>query len=231
MANLSLSEFSCNGQTITKRADGFINLTQMCQANGKRLDNWARLKQTQEYISVLRNSLQCEVVCTEEGASGGTWGHPSLAINLARWINADFAVWCDSHIFQLMSTGSTSISNQPTLPQSYLEALKALVASEEEKELLKTQNVILEEQNYHLSEALDELFDYSSIIRIAKFNKVSESKFSWHRLKAVSQQMGYEIKKVPCPRFETKNLYSHDVWRVAYPEISLPETTTLVISR
>ena len=41
--------------------------------------------------------------------------------------------------------------------------------------------------------------------------------------------MGIEIKKVPDARYMTKNLYSHDVWRVAYPHISLPETTTLVI--
>jgi hypothetical protein len=86
-----------------------------------------------------------------------------------------------------------------------------------------------QQQNEQLSEAVDELFNYSSIVRVAKFNGISETRFKWHRLKTVSNQMGLEIKKVPCPRFVEKNLYSHDAWRVAYPGIALPETTTLVI--
>lgn len=88
---------------------------------------------------------------------------------------------------------------------------------------------VLEESNQALSEAVDELFNYSSIIRIAKFNGISEGRFKWHRLKTVSAQLGLEIKRVPCARFGTKNLYSHDAWRVAYPHVNLPETTTLVV--
>jgi len=123
----------------------------------------------------------------------------------------------------------TSEAIAPALPQTYLEALKALVASEEEKALLEAEKALLEETNYHLSESLDELFDYSSIIRIAKFNSTSEKRFTWHRLKAASIKLGLEVKKVPCPRFGEKNLYSHEAWRVAYPNVRLPETTTIVL--
>ena len=114
-------------------------------------------------------------------------------------------------------------------PQTYLEALKALVAKEEQRILLEEENRLLQEANEHLSEAVDELFDYSSIIRVAKFNNVSEKTFSWRKLKAASNVMNLEIKKVPCPRFEYKLLYSHDAWRYCYPEMRLPETTTLTI--
>ncbi len=121
------------------------------------------------------------------------------------------------------------IAEQIKTPQTYIEALKALVASEEEKELLKLENEQLEIDNNILATAVDELFDYSSILRVAKFNKVNENQFQWRRLKALSKKMGIEIKKVPSPRFEYQNLYSHDVWRVAYPDVVLPETTTLRI--
>ena len=225
MTNLTV--FDYNGQTISRRQNGFINLTQMCQANGKRLDNWTRLKQTQDYIRILANSLTSEVVYSEEGVNGGTWGHPSLAINLARWISPEFAVWCDGHIFNLMSTGSTAIAHQ--IPKTYSQALLEAAKLAEENERLEAQNALLEQQNEHLSETVDELFDYSSIIRIAKYNGVPETRFKWHRLKIVSIKNGLEIKKVPCPRFVEKNLYSHDAWRIAYPGIALPETTTLVI--
>lgn len=227
----SLTIFDYNGQVISRRDDGFVNLTQMCQANGKRLDVFMKTQKTKDYIECLKNSHRTVVVYSEEGVNGGTWGHPSLAINLARWISPAFAVWCDGHIFNLLSTGSTAIAQpiQPQLPQTYLEALKALVAAEEQRTLLEAEKALLEKTNLVLAETVDELFDYSSILRVSKFNGVSEKVFSWHRLKAVSEQLGAEIKRVPSPRFEYQNLYSHDVWRVAYPNVRLPETTTLVV--
>ena len=63
----------------------------------------------------------------------------------------------------------------------------------------------------------------------AKFNNVPETIFKWQTLKAASQKMNLEVKTAPCPRYVTKNLYSHDAWRFCYPSIKLPETTTLVI--
>lgn len=112
---MNLTHFNYNGQTINQRGDGFINLTQMCQANGKRLDKFMKAIKTQEYIKALENSHQMGVVDTKEGNAidSGTWGHPSLAINLARWISPEFAVWCDAHIFNLMATGQTSLAIDP----------------------------------------------------------------------------------------------------------------------
>lgn len=115
-------------------------------------------------------------------------------------------------------------------PKTALELAKEQVKLLEQ---IEVQNQIIESQNQDLlrqAEVIDELFNYSSIIRVAKFNKCSEKKFSYHRLKAVSQQMGIEIKKVPSPRFEYQNLYSHDAWRVAYPDYQLPETVTLRVA-
>jgi hypothetical protein len=119
---------------------------------------------------------------------------------------------------------------QPKAPQTYLEALKALVAVEEQKELLRLQNEQLVEEVEQLSEAVDELFSYSSIIRIAKLNCVPETRFVWRKLKAATVAMGLEVKQVPCPRFVTKNLYPHEAWRYCYPDAKLPETTTLTIA-
>jgi hypothetical protein len=111
---MHLQHFNYNGSVIQRRADGFVSLTQMCQANGKRLDHWKELKATKAYIEALQaNYPESRVVYSEEGSHGGTWGHPSLAINLARWISPDFAVWCDAHIFNLMATGSTSLEIDP----------------------------------------------------------------------------------------------------------------------
>jgi hypothetical protein len=123
---------------------------------------------------------------------------------------------------------STAVA-QSQLPQTYLEALKSLVKAEEERQLLQAMNEQLEQENQLLAEAVDELFDYSSIIRIAKFNGCDEKVFNWRKLKTICTIKGLEVKQVPCPRFGTKNLYPHDAWRYVYPEAKLPETTTLAI--
>lgn len=112
--NLALQNFDYNGQLIQRRDNGFVNLTQMCQANGKRLDNWLRLKSTQRYLSKLSHSLRSEVLESDIGGNHeGTWGHRSLAVNLARWLSDDFAIWCDAHILNLIETGATSLDIDP----------------------------------------------------------------------------------------------------------------------
>lgn len=116
------------------------------------------------------------------------------------------------------------------LPTNYLDALKALVASEEAKTeiekqlaLAETEIAVLEGSLEQAVEVIDELFDYSSIVRVAKYNNCSEARFSWHKLKAASISLNLEVKRVPCPRFGSKNLYSHLAWRNAYPQTKLPD--------
>lgn len=101
-------------------------------------------------------------------------------------------------------------------PQTYIEALEAHLESEKEKERLR-------QKNKSLAQAVDELNSYSSIIRIAKLNKVSENMFKWQSLKSATKKLGLKIKKTQCPRFGTKNLYPHEAWLDIYPWIKLPE--------
>jgi hypothetical protein len=137
--------------------------------------------------------------------------------------------------YQLTSSVIASVAPViHTLPQTYVEALKALVQAEEEKEALALENSMqaaqieeLEEDVDRLSEVADELFNYSSIIRIAKLNGVNEKVYNWRKLKAASKVKGFEVKQSPCQRYGVKNLYFHDAWRLAYPDAKLPETSGL----
>jgi hypothetical protein len=126
-------------------------------------------------------------------------------------------------------TSEATIAAPVKTPGNFIEALELALKQAKELELAEAQIQLLVEANERQAEVIDELFDYSSIIRIAKFNNCSEKNFNWWSLKAASEKLGVEIKRVPCPRFDTKNLYSHDAWRLAYPEYKLPETTTLRI--
>jgi len=97
------------------------------------------------------------------------------------------------------------------LPQTYKEALLALVAAEEEKEQL-----LLQVDN--LSTALDTLVEWVSIIKVAQHNKVSEKAFDWRKLKEKSRQMGYAIKKAESARYKFQNLYNISVFKACYPQ-------------
>ncbi|MDJ0579095.1 BRO family protein [Crocosphaera sp.] len=144
----------------------------------------------------------------------------------------EFQQWVFENVLpSIRKTGQYSVQPKTALElaKEQVKLLEEMERLEKEKQLLEVQNELLEEENEQLSETVDELFDYSSIIRVAKYNKVCETNFNWRALKAASKQLGLEVKKVPCPRFVTKNLYLHDAWRLAYPKMRLPETTTLVI--
>jgi hypothetical protein len=120
-----LANFNYDDNTISQRADGFLNASQMCQANGKLLADWSRLKATKAYAEALSEAMGIPISQLIEIQHGNqTWIHPSLAINLARWISPKFAVWCDAHIFNLMTTGKTSLDVDPIDKLIKLEELR-----------------------------------------------------------------------------------------------------------
>jgi KilA-N domain len=209
-------------------SDQYVCLTDMATAGNKLIADWLRLNATSVYLKAfeLAMGIPIEKLLHVGEGSTGTWAHRKIAIRFAQWCSPEFAIQVDFWIDELVTTGSVSI-----VPKTYGEALIEAGRIALENEEIKIINSQLTEENQQLSEAVDDLFSYSSIIRIAKFNQCDEKLFNWRLLKNASLNLNSEIKKVPCPRYQTKSLYSHDAWRLAYPGFNLPETTTLVISR
>lgn len=64
MSDLILREF--NGHTIRHRtSDGYICLTDMAKATGKKFSNWYQLKSTKELLKVLANNLRLSISVDE----------------------------------------------------------------------------------------------------------------------------------------------------------------------
>ena len=132
-----LTNFEYNNTVISRREDGYINLSSMCRANSKKLNDFTRLKSTKAYLQELARVWGIPVnEILVINSTNDTWGHPSVAISLARWISAGFAVWCDAHIFNLMESGSTSLEIDPIaemklkIELARLEAKKAKYENE-----------------------------------------------------------------------------------------------------
>ncbi|MDF3917516.1 KilA-N domain-containing protein [Salinicola salarius] len=98
--------FPYQGQAIRFTHDGWINATDIAKRFGKLPNEWLRLPETQRYIGALAHALNAgesrNLVRAARGRSGGTWLHPKLAVVFARWLDVEFAVWCDMQIEALI---------------------------------------------------------------------------------------------------------------------------------
>ena len=236
----SLAKFEFEGENIRFEMRGdqaWVSLTDMAKATGKLVGNWNQLDGTIEYIAKLEVTIGIPIVTSNLGGQytpadeRGTWAIKQVAIKFACWCNVDFEIWVTEQIDTLMTEGTVSIApTEHQLPATYIEALEALVESEKEKERLRVQNELqaaqiddLEEDVDKYSSLADESFTHSSIVRIAKFNGISETAFKWRVLKAATKVAKLEVKRAPCPRFGEKLLYPHQAWAIAYPKAKLPE--------
>lgn len=120
-----------------------VNATQMAKAFGKQPKDWLKNEQASRIIgcvSARRNILPTDLVIVINGGKDfGTWMHEDVALPFAQWLSPEFYIWCNDHIKELLTTGSTSLN----LPTDYLSALKALVKSEEEKQTLALENKVM----------------------------------------------------------------------------------------
>jgi len=84
-----------------RRADGYVNATAMAKAGGKHLPHYMANASTKAYIAALAPVVGIPttgIIHTIQGGRPemqGTWIHPRLAVDLARWISPAFAVWMD----------------------------------------------------------------------------------------------------------------------------------------
>ena len=64
MTTTGITARAWNGVAIQRRhADGFINATAMCKANGKRWNHYSSNERTREYICALAASLGTQIPC------------------------------------------------------------------------------------------------------------------------------------------------------------------------
>lgn len=99
---MSIQTFSFQNFHVSFREDGYLNATAIAQQYGKRVGNYLRNERTQEYITALAESLsrtqkivlnEKQLVIVKNGGIGnGTWLHPKLAVDFARWLDPKFAV-------------------------------------------------------------------------------------------------------------------------------------------
>lgn len=114
--------------------DGWFNATSVAKKFGKEVRHWLELPTTNSYISELLVELQpglnprfalqrTDLIKVYKGSpenGGGTWLHPELAVEFARWCSVRFARWCDKQIKEILIQNQ-KVSGSPFFRQNYPE--------------------------------------------------------------------------------------------------------------
>ncbi len=135
----SIKTVSFGNFPVSFQNNGYLNATVVAAHFNRRVGNYLKSERTQEYIAALAEKLSVTpkratednqiVIIKQGGTEQGTWLHPKLAVDFARWLDPKFAVWCDEQIEQILS-GSPKLEAQTTIDErrGLVDAVKLLVA-------------------------------------------------------------------------------------------------------
>jgi KilA-N domain len=125
--SLELIEHTVEQSVVQQRkSDGYINATALCNAAGRRWYNFHRTESTGHFLRALEAKTQIRVLGgliqeVREGTADGvpsTWVHPQVAVYLAQWLSAEFAVQVSEWVHQWLSGGGP---RQPTRLPPHIE--------------------------------------------------------------------------------------------------------------
>lgn len=134
----SIKTISFGNFPVSFQNNGYLNATVVAAHFNRRVGNYLKSERTQEYIAALAEKLSVTpkratednqiVIIKQGGTEQGTWLHPKLAVDFARWLDPKFAVWCDEQIEQILS-GSLKAQPKTTADErtGLRQAVSALV--------------------------------------------------------------------------------------------------------
>ena len=110
MAKTEIITRTYENHSISYNADGWFNATEAAKKFGKEPYEWMRLTSTENYMDALGKALGFEpgksrnklIKASKVRGDAGTWLHPKMAVAFARWLDVDFAVWCDMQIDSIL---------------------------------------------------------------------------------------------------------------------------------
>ncbi|HED2846394.1 TPA: KilA-N domain-containing protein, partial [Morganella morganii] len=111
---------------IPFNGDCWVNATVAAKYFDKRALDWLRLDSTKEYAKEIGQELDIEainlkgeishlLVRVEKGRNGGTWIHPELVIEFARWLSPKFARACDRHIKNMLMAQNMTLTEDQVI--------------------------------------------------------------------------------------------------------------------
>lgn len=184
---------------------------EIAELTGKRHDNVLR-----DIDAIASNLSESSKSVTYKGYNNKTQREWLLSKRDTLLLVSGYSVELRARIIDRWQELETQMA-KPAVPQTYLEALKALVVAEEEKE--------------HLKLILQQTEKYYDVLRVIKANPDFglNAKKLWRPLKNWCVEANVEIKKVFCERYGEVNAYPREAWRAVYPALELPQEAATLI--
>ena len=137
---------------IPVRRDGYVNVTKICQAAGKRLQHYKDRAENKHFLDRFVALTRIQANAIFEVIQGGnlanveqgTFAHPDIAIHIAQWCSADFSIQVSRWVRQLMTTGSVELGNEMRTNQldnewkKKIEDLTGSIDEEKEKYIIES---------------------------------------------------------------------------------------------
>lgn len=109
--------FNYNGSNVTfkmKNGTVYVNMTDVAKSfptkNLTQIVNSQEIKDYCEVLAKLQNySLGDLLIVIRGGNKNGTWAHQKVALRIAQKLSTEFAIWVDTKLEELLTTGKTEI--------------------------------------------------------------------------------------------------------------------------
>lgn len=227
MAKLQIYEYK-GTQIEFEIIDGqvFANATGMCQAFGRRPINWLDLSSTKRYIEALmsKSGNLTSVVETRKGgnlSNQGTWIHEKLILKLAQWLDADFEIWCDEKMAELIRTGTVTIKPLSSA-EMFLHNAQLMVEHEKRIEAIENKQTQTDDRILQIESKVNTRPNYLTVVGFAVLNGKSLTMKKAKELGKIAslkcREKNLDIEKVQDTRFGLINSYPMEVLKEVFSE-------------
>lgn len=117
--SLELIAHKVDSSFVHQRAsDGYVNATDLCVAAKKKWHNYLREETAGHFLRALSAKIGVSVpdltqTTTEAGRPDSVWVHPKVAVHLAQWLSADFAVRVSEWVYDWLSGAKKAVGPMP----------------------------------------------------------------------------------------------------------------------
>ncbi|MBQ7512646.1 MAG: phage antirepressor KilAC domain-containing protein [Prevotella sp.] len=130
--------------------------------------DFLKTKETKSFLKALSNRKKIlidDLVQVRAGApetGGGTWMHEDVAIEFARWLSPDFAIWTNDRIKELLREGVATVSDDDDTIANAMAILQRRLEEkdrrlQEKEQRLQLASTTIEQQGQRIVEQRNEI--------------------------------------------------------------------------
>lgn len=128
-----------------------VNLTDVAKAfPNKNLSTIINSQEISEYcktLSKLKNFSLADLLQVNRGGDNpGTWAHQKVALRVAQKLSPEFAVWVDTRLEELLTTGVTTVSNEDEVIEQAMAVLRRRLEAKQQRVQMLEGTVDMQQQ-------------------------------------------------------------------------------------